>query len=80
MTEIDKKAEFLIEAMPYIEKYRNKILVIKYGENAMLEDNAKIEVIRDLTLLRCVGAIVVQVHGGGPESLETIICSGVASM
>lgn len=79
MTEIEKKAEFLIEAMPYIEKYRNKILVIKYGGNAMLNDEAKIEVMRDLTLLRCVGVKVVLVHGGGPEISETLSRMGIAS-
>lgn len=79
MTEIDKKAEFLIEAMPYIEKYRNKILVIKYGGNAMLSDEAKIEVMRDLTLLRCVGVKVVLVHGGGPEISETLSRMGIQS-
>ena len=79
MTEIDKKAEFLIEAMPYIEKYRNKILVIKYDGNAMLGDKAKIEVMRDLTLLRCVGVKVVLVHGGGPEISETLSRMGVSS-
>ena len=72
MTEIEKKAEILIEAMPYIEKYANKILVIKYGGNAMLGDDAKIEVMRDLILLRCVGVKVVLVHGGGPEISETL--------
>ncbi len=79
MTEIEKKAEFLIEAMPYIEKYRNKILVIKYGGNAMMSDEAKIEVMRDLTLLRCVGVKVVLVHGGGPEISETLSRMGIRS-
>lgn len=79
MTAIDKKAEFLIEAMPYIEKYQNKILVIKYGGNAMLGDEAKIEVMRDLTLLRCVGVKVVLVHGGGPEISETLTRMGIQS-
>ena len=79
MTEIEKKAETLIEAMPYIEKYRNKILVIKYGGNAMLGDEAKIEVMRDLILLRCVGVKVVLVHGGGPEISETLTRMGIQS-
>ena len=79
MTEIEKKAETLIEAMPYIEKYRNKILVIKYGGNAMLGDEAKIEVMRDLILLRCVGVKVVLVHGGGPEISETLSRMGIQS-
>ncbi|MDE6411071.1 MAG: acetylglutamate kinase [Clostridia bacterium] len=65
--------------MPYIKKYRNKILVIKYGGNAMLGDEAKIEVMRDLTLLRCVGVKVVLVHGGGPEISETLSRMGIQS-
>ena len=79
MTEIEKKAEFLIEAMPYIEKYQDKILVIKYGGNAMLGDEEKIAVMRDLTLLRCVGVKVVLVHGGGPEISETLSRMGIQS-
>ena len=79
MTAIDKKAEVLIEAMPYIEKYQNKILVIKYGGNAMIGDEAKIEVMSDLTLLRCVGVKVVLVHGGGPEISETLSRMGIQS-
>ena len=73
------QAEFLLEAMPYIEKYQNKILVIKYGGNAMLSEEAKIEVMRDLTLLRCVGVKVVLVHGGGPEISETLSRMGIQS-
>lgn len=79
MTEIEKKAEFLIEAMPYIEKYSNKILVIKYGGNAMLSDEGKIEVMRDLKLLRSIGVKVVLVHGGGPEISETLARMGIQS-
>ena len=79
MTEIDKKAEVLIEAMPYIEKYQNKILVIKYGGNAMIGDDARIEVMRDLIMLRCVGVKVVLVHGGGPEISETLSRMGIQS-
>lgn len=61
------QAEFLIEAMPYIKKYQNKILVIKYGGNAMLNEELKSSVMRDLTMLHMVGINVVLVHGGGPE-------------
>ena len=61
------QAEFLIEAMPYIKKYQDKILVIKYGGNAMLNDELKNSVMRDLTMLHMVGIHVVLVHGGGPE-------------
>ena len=79
MTEKELQAEFLIEAMPYIEKYQNKILVIKYGGNAMLGDEAIREVMRDLTLLRCVGVKVVLVHGGGPEISEMLNRLGMTS-
>ena len=64
---IDKKeqAELLLEAMPYIKKYQDKYLVIKYGGNAMTSEELKAGVMRDLTLLRFVGIKVVLVHGGG---------------
>lgn len=62
-----EQAEFLIEAMPYIKKYQDKILVIKYGGNAMLNEELKNSVMRDLTMLHMVGINVVLVHGGGPE-------------
>lgn len=67
-----EQAEFLIEAMPYIEKYRNKTLVIKYGGNAMTSETLKDLVMRDLVLLRMVGIRVVLVHGGGPEISEML--------
>ena len=63
----EQQAEFLVEAMPYIKKYQDKILVIKYGGNAMLNEELKSSVMRDLTMLRMVGINVVLVHGGGPE-------------
>ena len=63
----EQQAEFLIEAMPYIRKYQDKILVIKYGGNAMIDEELKNSVMRDLTMLRMVGINVVLVHGGGPE-------------
>ena len=67
-----EQAQVLVEAMPYIEKYRNKILVIKYGGNAMLNEELKSEVTRDLVLLHMVGIRVVLVHGGGPEISDTL--------
>lgn len=79
MTQKEVQAEFLLEAMPYIEKYQNKVLVIKYGGNAMISEELKKSVMRDLTLLRFVGINVVLVHGGGPEISETLRRMGVES-
>lgn len=62
-----EQAAFLIEAMPYIKKYFNKILVVKYGGNAMIDDELKSSVMRDLVVLNLLGIKVVLVHGGGPE-------------
>ena len=67
-----EQAEFLIEAMPYIKKYFNKILVVKYGGNAMIDDELKSSVMRDLVVLNLLGIKVVLVHGGGPEISQTI--------
>ena len=78
---LDKKqqAEVLLEAMPYIKKYQNKVLVIKYGGNAMLTDELRWSVMRDLTILHCVGIKVVLVHGGGPEISQTLSRMGIES-
>ena len=62
-----EQAEFLIVAMPYIKKYFNKVLVVKYGGNAMTDENLKSSVMRDLVVLNLLGIKVVLVHGGGPE-------------
>lgn len=67
-----EQAEFLIEAMPYIKKYFNKILVVKYGGNAMIDEVLKSSVMRDLVVLNLLGIKVVLVHGGGPEISATI--------
>jgi len=61
------KAEILLEALPYIQKYRGKTIVVKYGGNAMIDEGLKNAVIRDIVLLTLVGVRVVVVHGGGPE-------------
>ena len=75
----EEQAELLLEAIPYIEKYQNKILVIKYGGNAMTSEDLKATVMRDLTLLRFVGIKVVLVHGGGPEISQTLTRMGIES-
>lgn len=67
-----QRAEILIQALPYIQKYSNKIIVVKYGGNAMLNDELKEAVMGDLVLLSLVGVKVVLVHGGGPEITEML--------
>ena len=67
MEKIIKKAEILIEALPYIQKLSGKTVVIKYGGNAMINDELKNSVMEDITLLKYVGVNPVVVHGGGPD-------------
>ena len=62
-----RRAEVLVNALPYIQDYTGKIVVIKYGGNAMINDELKDSVMRDVVLLSLVGVKVVLVHGGGPE-------------
>lgn len=62
-----QRASVLTQALPYIQKYYGKVVVIKYGGNAMTDDKLKLEVMEDIALLRLVGVKVVLVHGGGPE-------------
>ena len=62
-----QRAEVLIQALPYIQKYYNKIVVIKYGGNAMINEELKEAVMGDIVLLSLIGVKVVLVHGGGPE-------------
>jgi len=61
------RAQVLVDALPYIQKYNNKILVVKYGGNAMTNNELKQAVMDDIVLLSLVGVKVVLVHGGGPE-------------
>jgi len=67
MEKLHQKAEILIEALPYIQKYTGCIFVIKYGGNAMIYDDIKRSVIGDIALLKHVGISPIIVHGGGPE-------------
>lgn len=67
MQEIMKKAEVLIEALPYIQKFNRKIIVVKYGGSAMNSEELKENVIKDVTLLKLVGFKPIIVHGGGKE-------------
>ncbi len=67
-----QRAEVLINALPYIKKYNNKIVVIKYGGNAMVNEELKKSVMRDIVLLSLIGIKVIVVHGGGPEITEVL--------
>ena len=66
------RAEILVHALPYIQKYTGKILVVKYGGNAMINETLKDSVVHDIVLLNLVGVKVVLVHGGGPEITEML--------
>ena len=69
-TDMDKyleKAEVLIEALPYIQRFNRRIIVVKYGGSAMVDETLKKQVIQDVTLLKLVGFKPIIVHGGGKE-------------
>ncbi len=67
-----QRAEVLTQALPYIQKYNNKIIVVKYGGNAMINDELKDAVMGDIVLLSLIGIKVVLVHGGGPEITQML--------
>jgi|InofroStandDraft_1065614.scaffolds.fasta_scaffold20708_2 acetylglutamate kinase len=73
------RAQVLVEALPYIQRYYGKTVVIKYGGNAMISDELRKAVISDIILLRLVGIHVVVVHGGGPEINELLKKTGKES-
>ena len=66
------RGQVLVEALPYIQKYSNKIVVIKYGGNAMINEELKNAVMGDIALLSLIGIKVVLVHGGGPEITDML--------
>lgn len=66
------RAQVLVDALPYIQKYNDKIVVVKYGGNAMTNEKLKQAVMNDIVLLSLVGVKVVLVHGGGPEISEML--------
>lgn len=74
-----KKANILVEALPYIRKFYNKIVVIKYGGHAMLSEKLKQAVMEDVTLLKYVGIHPVLVHGGGPKINDMLNKLGIKS-
>lgn len=67
-----QRAEVLTQALPYIKRYNGKIVVVKYGGNAMINEELKKQVMEDIVLLWLIGVKVVLVHGGGPEISETM--------
>lgn len=73
----DYKAQILIDSLGYIKKFHNKTVVIKYGGNAMLNDELKASVIEDIVLLKYIGMNPVIVHGGGPEISELMKAKGI---
>lgn len=75
----ESKAHIIAEALPHIQKYRKKTIVVKYGGNTMINDELKEAVMRDLVLLTTVGIKVVLVHGGGPAINKTLDKIGVES-
>ncbi len=67
-----QRAEVLTQALPYIKKYNGQIVVVKYGGNAMVNEQLKEQVMQDIVLLWLIGVKVVLVHGGGPEISEVM--------
>ncbi len=74
-----ERAKILVHALPYIQKYTGKILVVKYGGNAMINEELKDSVMQDMILLSLIGVKVVLVHGGGPEITEMLAKIGKES-
>ena len=80
-----QRAQVLTQALPYIQKYYGKIVVVKYGGNAMINEQLKAQVMEDIVLLHLIGVTIVLVHGGGPEitdtlkkiGKETVFCDGL---
>ena len=75
-----ERAEVLTAALPYIKQYSGKTVVIKYGGNAMINEQLKQQVMEDIALLWLIGVKVVLVHGGGPEISETMAKLGKQSV
>ena len=70
------RARILVHALPYIQEYTGKIVVVKYGGSAMINEHLKDSVVRDIVLLSLVGVKPVLVHGGGPEITEMLKKTG----
>ena len=77
--EKEKRAQVLVEALPYIQEYWDRVVVVKYGGHAMTDETLKRQVMEDIVLLQLVGVKVVLVHGGGPEINAALAKMGVES-
>ncbi|MCR5581849.1 MAG: acetylglutamate kinase [Pseudobutyrivibrio sp.] len=77
MQQVMDKAEVLIEALPYIQRFNRKIIVVKYGGSAMIDEELKKQVIQDVTLLKLVGFKPIIVHGGGKEISKWVEKTGM---
>ena len=77
MKEVMEKAQVLIEALPYIQRFNRKIIVVKYGGSAMVDEELKHSVIQDVTLLKLVGFKPIIVHGGGKEISKWVEKTGM---
>ena len=75
-----ERAEVLVQALPYIRRYAGKVVVVKYGGNAMVNEQLKQQVMEDVVLLWLIGVKVVLVHGGGPEISQTMAALGKESV
>ena len=64
--DLNERAEILVQSLPYIQHYNRKIIVVKYGGNAMISDELRETVINDIVLMKCIGFKPIVVHGGGP--------------
>ena len=73
------KAGVLVEALPYIQKFYGKTVVIKYGGNAMINEDLKNRVMEDITLLKYIGINPIVVHGGGPDISAALTRFGIQS-
>ena len=79
MEQLIRKAQILIDALPYIQKFSGKTFVIKYGGNAMINEELKNSVMEDITLLKFIGINPIVVHGGGPDISKALNDRGVKS-
>ena len=72
----NEEIKILVEALPYLRDFKGKTVVVKYGGNAMLNDEIKNKVLQDIIFLKCAGLRPIVVHGGGPEITAQMVKAG----